>query len=321
MAFYGQVQGTVVPYPNFDANHDAQVLRKAMKGLGTDEKAIIEVLAHRSNAQRQYIAVAFKTLFGKDLIDDLKSELSGNFENVILGLMTPLSDYLAKQVHKAISGIGTDENTLVEILCTRTNREIWDISEAYKRLYKTAMEKDIRGDTSGHFRRLMVSICTGARDDGPPDPARAKQSAHQLYAAGVGQWGTDESVFNSILASQSYQQLGMVFYEYHQLAGHSVATAIEKEFSGDVKNGMIAIARCVENRPSYFAEKLYKSMKGLGTDDDTLIRIVVTRCEIDMVQIKTDYQRMYGKPLAKAIADDTSGDYKRVLVALVGGSG
>ena len=40
------------------------------------------------------------------------------------------------------------------------------------------------------------------------------------------------------------------------------------------------LVRCVHSRPMYFAEKLYKSMKGLGTDDDTLIRIVVSRCEV-----------------------------------------
>ena len=42
---------------------------------------------------------------------------------------------------------------------------------------------------------------------------------------------------------------------------------------------------CARNRPSYFAEKLYKSMKGLGTDDNTLIRIVVTRAEVSHCDI------------------------------------
>ena len=34
------------------------------------------------------------------------------------------------------------------------------------------------------------------------------------------------------------------------------------------------------NRPEYFADKLYKSMKGAGTNDSTLIRIVVSRSEV-----------------------------------------
>ncbi|XP_076365648.1 annexin A5-like [Tachypleus tridentatus] len=312
-------QGTVVPARPFDPQADAQTLRKAMKGLGTDEKSIINILARRVNEQRQQIAISYKTQFGKDLVKDLKSELSGRFEDVIMALMTPLSDFLASELHHAISGLGTDEHALIEILCTRSNHDIHQITEAYKKLYRQSLERDLIGDTSGYFRRLLVSMTTGGRDEGPADPVKAKQDAQSLCNAGVNRWGTDESTFNAIMASRSFAHLGLVFFEYQKIAGHSVPQAIEKEFSGDIKQSLLTIARCVENRPAYFAEKLHKSMRGLGTNDRTLIRIVTSRCEIDMVQIKHEYQKLFGKPLEKDISDDTSGDYKRVLIALVGG--
>lgn len=38
-------------------------------------------------------------------------------------------------------------------------------------------------------------------------------------------------------------------------------------------------------------------MKGIGTDEDTLTRVMVSRCEIDMEQIKRAFKDKYGKTL------------------------
>ncbi len=62
--------------------------------------------------------------------------------------------------------------------------------------------------------------------------------------------------------------------------------------------------RSVMDRPSFFADRLYRFMKGAGTDDDDLVRVVVARCEVDMVQIKEAFPKLYnnqGKSLASFI--------------------
>lgn len=59
-------------------------------------------------------------------------------------------------------------------------------------------------------------------------------------------------------------------------------------------------------------------MKGAGTNDDTLIRIIVSRCEVDMVQICKEFRLNYKQTLAQFITADTSGDYRKLLLLLVG---
>lgn len=312
---------TIVAKADFDASEDAQALRAAMKGLGTDEDTIIDIICARSTAQRDAIMEKYKNLFGRDLVDDLKSELGGKLESVILGLMTPMHQFLAQELKGAMKGAGTDEDTLIEILCTRSNDEINKIKECFKNEYDKELEDAIKGETTGDFERILVSMCCAGRDEGMPvDPDKAAEDAQRLFEAGAAQWGTDESMFQMILASRSFEQLRQVFREYAKLADHDVMDAIQNEMSGDYKEALLTIAKAVYNIQLYFAEKLHNAMKGAGTDDKTLIRIIVTRSEIDLALIKAEYVEVFGKTLEEAIEGDTSGDYRKALIKIVTGN-
>ncbi|XP_054729830.1 annexin B10 isoform X1 [Anastrepha obliqua] len=312
---------TVVPAAPFDASADAQALRAAMKGFGTDEEEIINLLTARSNAQRQQIKAQFETEFGRDLTDDLKSELGGTFEDVIVALMTPPVEYLCKQLHEAMAGIGTDETTLVEILCTKTNEEMHEIVAAYEAKYDRPLAEQMCSETSGFFRRLLTLIVTGVRDPvGTVDPNKAREDAEALYAAGEAKLGTDEEVFNRIMTHSSFAQLRLIFDEYKELSGQTIEQAIKHEMDGGLHDAMIAIVECVQSPAAFFANRIYQAMDGAGTNDATLIRIIVSRSEIDLGTIKDEFERIYNRTLYSAVVSETSGDYKNALAALLGGA-
>ncbi|KAM4865266.1 annexin A13 [Thomomys bottae] len=299
-------------------DRDVKKLHKACKGMGTDEAAIIEVLSNRTSEERQQIKQKYKAKYGKDLEDVLKSDLKGNFEKTALALLDRPNEYAARQLQKAMKGMGTDEAVLIEILCTRSNKEILAIKEAYERLFGKSLESDVKDDTGGNLRKILVSLLQATRAEGDEvDKDLAGQDAKDLYDAGEDRWGTDELAFNEVLAKRNYKQLRATFQAYQSLTGKDMEEAIEEETSGDLKKAYLTIVRCAQDLEGYFADRLYNSMKGMGTDEETLIRIIVTRAEVDLQGIKAKFQEKYQKSLSDMVHSDTSGDFQKLLVALL----
>ncbi|XP_009299724.2 annexin A1a isoform X1 [Danio rerio] len=314
-----EVQGTVKPYAQFNAAADAAVLDKAIKAKGVDEPTIIDTLVHRSNAQRQQIKAAYQQATSKPLDVALKNALKGELEDVVLGLLMTPAQYDAFQLKYAMKGAGTTEDTLIEILASRTNKEIGDIKQVYKQEYKKDLEADIKSDTSGDFRNALLSLCKATRsEDNIVKDDLADKDARALYEAGEKRKGTDCSVFIDILTSRNGPHLRKVFQQYNKYSKVDVAKAIDLELKGDIESCLIAVVKCVSNKPAFFAEKLNLAMKGSGYRGQILTRIFVSRSEIDLANIKQEYQKKYGKSLYQDIQDDTKGDYETILLALCG---
>ena len=61
-----------------------------------------------------------------------------------------------------------------------------------------------------------------------------------------------------------------------------------------------------------------KALKGFITNDSTLIRILVSRDEIDSERIKRYYKQLYGISLYDHVSQKTSGDFRNLLLSLIG---
>ncbi|XP_072453560.1 annexin A1 [Notamacropus eugenii] len=312
---------SVNTYPNFNPSSDVAALDKALTVKGVDEATIIDILTKRNSAQRQKIKEAYLQEKGKPLEDALKKGLTGHLEDVALALLKTPAQFDAEQLRGAMKGLGTDEDTLIEILASRNNREIREINRVYREELKRDLAKDIASDTSGDFQKALLSLAKGDRsEDVGVNDDLADNDARALYEAGERRKGTDVNVFNTILTTRSYPHLRRVFQKYCKYSKHDMNKVLDLELKGDIENCLTAIVKCATSKPAFFAEKLHKAMKGAGTRHKDLIRIMVSRSEIDMNDIKAYYQKMYGISLCQAILDETKGDYEKILVALCGGN-
>ncbi|XP_041792412.1 annexin A3a isoform X2 [Chelmon rostratus] len=348
-------RGTIKPKANFDAGDDAVALRKAIEGLGTTEKTLIDILTHRSSAQRQLICEAYQGATGRvrshccchssranyshlhqnresqkmtssllhkflSLLEDVKGDTHGDFESLLVALITPPAVYDCHEVMRAMKGAGTDDSILIEIFASRSNEQIAALCDVYLQETEKKLTLDLKKEVSGDFVKALLLLAEGKRDESTDvDKDKAKEDAKTLYDAGEKKWGTDESKFIDILCQRSIPQLRQTLVEYKNISGKTLQESIEGEMSGELEELLVAIVKCVKSVPAYFAERLYGSMKGGGTDELTLNRIMVSRSEIDLMDIRAEFKKLYEYSLHSAIESDLGGDHGDCVKAICGG--
>ncbi|KAM3937692.1 annexin A1-like [Leptodactylus fuscus] len=320
---YTEAQGVhggsdLKPRPRFNPAEDVNALEKAITAKDVDKGTIIDILTKRTNEQRQEIKAAYQKQTGKILEEELKKKLSGKLENVLLDLLKTPAQFDASQLKAATKGIGTDEDAIIEIFTARTNQQMKQIKETYKAMFKNDLEKDITEDTSGDFLKALLALLKGARsEDCYVNEALADKDAKALFDAGENKKKADVPTFLEILITRSFAHLREVFKIYAtKYSKHDLNKALDLQLKGDIENCLVSIVKVAVSKPAFFAEKLNNAMKGWGSKDKVVTRIMVSQHEIGMKGIKAEFQKLTGKSLREALMDETSGDYETVLVAL-----
>ena len=216
-----------------------------------------------------------------------------------------------------MKGAGTDEDSLIEIICSRPNPILKKIKEKYKEKIGKELESDLKSDIKGDLQKILLPIIQLQRSENKnPNIEECQKKAKKLQEAGVKKWGTDESTFSQIFSTSSPEELICISQEYHKITGDTILEAIDKEFSGNMKKAYKAIVYAMISPSEYFATRVKDAIKGFGTNDNLLMRVLISRDEIDMDQIKAYYHKLYGNNMVDDIKNDIGGDYKKLMVEL-----
>lgn len=128
----------------------------------------------------------------------------------------------AEALHKAMEGVGTDEDTLIKILGHRTNSQRIKIAETYKALYGKVspsfvtmgyikitqfqdLKDELKSELSGDFRKVMLAMIT----------PHIEFYAEKLHHAMSGP-GTTEEVLIEFMATSTNSEIMAIRQEYER---------------------------------------------------------------------------------------------------------
>ncbi|KAG0231967.1 hypothetical protein BGW41_001985 [Actinomortierella wolfii] len=312
---YGTSYMAGLPTPQ----QDAATIRDACRGFGTDEKKLIGVLAKRPPEHIALVASAYKQLYGRDLEETVRKETSGDFCRVLRYLCLPPILLDAELVRDACVGAGTNERQLIEVLLGRTNSDMAQLKAAYYQRYHKSLEHVVRDDLSGDLKKLFTIAIEGKRDEIGYYQYNVEADVQALYKAGAGRLGTDEMEFIRMLTNRPDAHLRQVFAQYAARHGRKITKVIKKEFSFNLKTALVYLASWIIDPAHCIAKQLEKAMRGVGTNDQALTRLLVRhRNPQFMAQVKAAYYRKYKKSLRDRVKGETSFHYKNALVAIIG---
>ena len=282
-----------------------------------DEETIVTILSTTSNLDRQIIRLFYKKKFPNLIQKDIQTQLSGDFGKLVLNLFDLPYEYDARELHRSLTSFSKDEKAIIEIIITRPRSHLILVQKIYKKFYNVSLKNDILNLSDKTFSEFLITILASNRPSGLTlKPNDAYNIAKDIIKNGVKQYGKNVNLFKQVFVDRSREDLIMISRAFYDLYKKNLYDVIDNEISGTNKKLIKDILFGLITPAQWFAKKAYKAMKGAGTDDKTLIRVIVSRAEIDMEDIRDYYFRDRNTDLRNDIDGDCSGAYGQLLMNL-----
>ncbi|XP_027389978.1 annexin A9 isoform X3 [Bos indicus x Bos taurus] len=286
--------GTLRTFLSFSADKDVQRLLKAIAGQdpdralpgsrasphlgsGVDRIAILDVLTNRSREQRQLISRAFH--------------------------------------ERTQQGSGSAEDVALEILATRTPPQLQECLAVYKHNFQVDAAEDIKSETRGILRDLLLALAKGGREayTGIIDYNLAAQDIQALKQA---EGPSTERTWVLVFTQRNPEHLVRVLNQYQWYTGHELEKTVRARFHGAACVALLNLASVIRNTPLYFADKLHQALQETEPNYQALMRILISRSETDLLSIRAEFRKKFGKSLYSSLQDAVKGDCRSALLAL-----
>ncbi|CAI5700755.1 hypothetical protein KXD40_007145 [Peronospora effusa] len=225
---------------------EAGILHKATKGLGTKKHLIYPVVVGRTNTEINILKKTYYEAYGEDLGSALDSDLSGDFQTVILAsLQAALVPYDAnihnaakveadvEKLYKAGRGrIGTDEEGFVSILVASPPEHLRAVAAAYEKKYEEPLTKAAAHEFRGEAEKAVLFLIRMVTEP--------LELLAELFEEAMQGFGTDENALSSAVV-RYHIVLRDIKPVYKKKYGKELRERIAEEVSGEYGELLLSI--------------------------------------------------------------------------------
>jgi len=238
-----------------------------------------------------------------------------------------------EQLKREMKGFGTDEQAIIKILTSASHSQRLSIVKYFKEENNRDLLEELKEELGEKFDDLTYALIT----------TTAEYFSYEFNSLLEAE-NVDERALIEIVCTRSSDEVKEIISQYpksyeRSLVGHignstpgrrlvtaivnginegqTAAEVIQAETSNELKAVVSVAADCLQNPTAFFASSLNIALTG-EVSHKALTRIIATRSEIDLADIKKAYESAFNRKLGNDVKSKASDDYKIALSALIG---
>lgn len=285
--------------PPYNPGNDAKELYEAMHGgmfgAGTDEERLLGALKGKTPEQIKALEAEYKDHYDRDLRADIKDELGGSDltqANALLKGDQAAGD--AANLHRAMSGGGTDEAQVFSTLEGKSPAEMAAIRQAYQAQTGESLDAHLKDELSGAELDRAQGLAAG-------DPAKATAARlNEAMKGGLTGAGTNEAEIFQSLEGKSEAERQAIFQAYDAQYGEGKTGVLQAHLKEELDGAELDRATALANGDTAAAEaaKIEQAanggLLGMGTDEDAINSAFEGKTAEERQAIEAAYNNKYG---------------------------
>ena len=179
----------------------------------------------------------FLFVLKQNLEAEVKSEVSGNYWNLLWALLKSPAEFAAHSLKKAMKGAGTNENALIEVICTTRHRDLQIIKEKYEKNFGKNVIEDIEDDLSGDLKDLMVALLERPKSPENIDVKEAKEDVKLVRDSFEAESDSESKLAKTLIEifkTRSRMHLRFMIDLYKEEYGTDIESDIESKVDKDL---------------------------------------------------------------------------------------